>query len=190
MSLLVFSDLHAHAFRSHSYITEEGLNSRLHYSLSALEQVLNWARRHQSVEAVIFAGDLFDSRGVIRVPTFNRVFDILEQFSTSGIPLLMLPGNHDYATVAEDTHVLEALRKVGTVFDQPCVEEFVGKFTYRILFLPYTKDLYSIRKRLLNFGQEKRIPQVFRIVVGHIPIEGATIGTHEFMPSEPRNCLL
>lgn len=113
MRLLIWSDLQAHNWDRHSYIHEDGVNSRLSHCLSVITQVTNYARAHQ-VDRIVFCGDLVERIGEQETDVLARVHDRLAKMAARGIPVDLLPGNHDRA--AEDLssgfHVLSLFKKI------------------------------------------------------------------------------
>lgn len=107
--IVFYSDLHEHGFKSHSWITEDGLNSREVDAANAAKTVYEYA---ESINApVCFAGDLFQIKGEMSVTGFNLLYAIISPRFSAGGPDIMIPGNHDMATPDGSKHALETFNQ-------------------------------------------------------------------------------
>jgi DNA repair exonuclease SbcCD nuclease subunit len=94
MRYLVSSDWHYHSFKAHSYITEDGANSRFFQLCEAWHEMMDVAQV-KKCETIFIAGDLFQIRGSIKPSVFNVVFYLLQSAKSLGIDIVIIPGNHD-----------------------------------------------------------------------------------------------
>lgn len=97
----IFSDLHLHNFKQFSKPVGKGLNSRAVETLKILDQVVGVAESLE-LEAVLFCGDMFESRGYISVALLKEAKDRIRSIARI-CPVIMIAGNHDQATKEEDT---------------------------------------------------------------------------------------
>jgi DNA repair exonuclease SbcCD nuclease subunit len=62
------------------------------------EHFVKWfveTAKERNCDAIIFLGDYFDNRNSIHISTLNYALSNLERLNNSGIPIYMIPGNHD-----------------------------------------------------------------------------------------------
>lgn len=100
--LVVFSDLHAHAF------AEFGANERLEDGLSVIGEI----REHcvaNGIYGVAFGGDLFHKRGVVYTKPYSRVALELRKFKQAGIDFYACVGNHDMEDADGEVDALQPL---------------------------------------------------------------------------------
>mmetsp|Transcript_34442 Transcript_34442/g.82178 ORF Transcript_34442/g.82178 Transcript_34442/m.82178 type:complete len:481 (+) Transcript_34442:53-1495(+) len=103
---VVFSDLH---------VSRTSLST----CLEVLERVHEEAVQRQA--GVIFLGDFWHEKGILRIEPLNAV---LQALSTWTVPLIALPGNHDQATLDGTAHALVPLALVlpsAYIISQPTV---------------------------------------------------------------------
>jgi len=116
MRLLHAADLHLDAPLRSRALRDPDLAARLHaLSREALARLCAAARAHR-VDALVLAGDVFDS-GVADVASRAALTAELAGLARDGIPSVLIRGNHDalldlarYGPVAEGVHLLDAAR--------------------------------------------------------------------------------
>lgn len=181
MRVLLFSDLHGHAFKPYSTILPDGMNSRLRDALLVLEQIRKLAKQ-EKVDLILFGGDLFHVRGSLYVQTFNAIFEAMARLKLTA-QLGLLVGNHDQTNKAGSIHSVYAFNTMATVMDKPMwytFETVVSNTTDRlhVLALPYTTDSNDIRSAVDEGVQSK--PQDPKgcphIILGHMGVDGARVG--------------
>lgn len=91
MKYIVFSDLHAYLFSEFAKPDDKYINTRLANIVNATEDILKAARETSST--VLFAGDLFHSRGSVQTEVFNFIFKVFSEYQD--VPVIMIRGNHD-----------------------------------------------------------------------------------------------
>ena len=126
---VIFTDLHC-------------APSSLDTCLKVLERVHELAVQHNA--GVLFLGDFWHTRGTLRVDVLN---DVLAQFATWTVPLIMIPGNHDQVTLGGHSHGLTALQNAyrvqledGTYLPGPLILSYPTKFL-NALFVPHIRTL-------------------------------------------------
>lgn len=90
----LFADLHAHPWSAFSTTNAEGVNSRLQIIMDEFVRAAT-ILREAGGDHIVFAGDLFHSRGAIDPEIFNLVHDTISDLCQSGFRFSALPGNHD-----------------------------------------------------------------------------------------------
>jgi len=108
MRLVIFSDLHVHAWAAYSQLDSDGVNTRLKDTLKVLEIVRDTAR-DEYADAVIFAGDLFHVQK-IDAEVLALTGKALEGFGELACPVLAIEGNHDQASRVRELTSTSALR--------------------------------------------------------------------------------
>lgn len=93
---MVASDTHFHDFNFGSYVTPEGINSRLKATIDEFERGADELEQ-QGGRDIVITGDLFHVRGLIDPMVFNPVMHMFERLSKRGFRVHAIPGNHDLA---------------------------------------------------------------------------------------------
>lgn len=113
MKFIIFSDLHSHQFTEFYTIGDDGINSRLAACLDIFDQVGEYATLN-SVDNIIFCGDLFHTRPSVNTLTYNltlaKIVNLAKKFN-----IYLLPGNHDCYSKDEKHHSLELLSNISNV---------------------------------------------------------------------------
>lgn len=111
MKIIIFSDLHVHAWGEHARDVG-GVPSRLDHCVSVLRQIREYATKHE-ITNVLFGGDLFHKRGVLYTLPYNLVVAELARWRDAGLQLYANVGNHDAADRLAKVHALSALESAG-----------------------------------------------------------------------------
>jgi DNA repair exonuclease SbcCD nuclease subunit len=114
MKIVLFSDLHIHAWSEFAAPHPSGMSSRLHACVSVIDDI----RAHclaQGIRHVIFGGDLFHKRGVIHTHAYNEAVAAFERLRASQIDVWAVNGNHDHADKLGTMHALQALATTHTI---------------------------------------------------------------------------
>lgn len=92
---------------------------------------------------VINGGDTFHTRGLIHTDCFDALVNIRSDWYAQGIRHVDIVGNHDQADRDGRIHPLKIFEKFDgwRVVDKPCYDA-----EYKILFIPYMRDLESFLK--------------------------------------------
>lgn len=177
MKLLLFSDLHLHAFKDHSETRDDGINSRLKDGLEVLDRVREYAVANQ-IEWVLFGGDLFHKRQVLSVQTFNLASDAIRRFKRDGLKLILLRGNHDMANRDGSVHSLHSLRGVAKVVSEPeSIELEKGVW---VTCVPY----YDRAEQTLMGLDRRPAGAEYHLGLCHAGVNGASTGPFEYQPLE------
>lgn len=143
------------------------LFSDLHLSKSTYETCMKVLRRvHEEADTlgctVGFLGDFFDkvhSRGTLPVNILNELMRFFEK--EWHVPMVMIPGNHDYFDAAETEHGLTPFAYASkhiTIYDEPVVIN-------RQLWVPWRRNVSDIKEIL---AQHRDVDVIF----GHFDIVG------------------
>lgn len=162
-------------------VRADGMNSRLADIIGCLKQILDYCIDHPEIDAVLFGGDLFHTRGRLNVQAFNAVFETMAGFSIRKIPTLLIHGNHDQADREGSVYSIHTLRTVSTVVDQPGWQLMQGRNggALSVMAVPYTENLAHLRDLVAQPTPHHRTPKIF---LGHLGIQGAKVGADYVYP--------
>jgi hypothetical protein len=147
---VIFSDLHV----SRSTLTT---------CLEVLDRVHAEALKRNA--GVIFLGDFWHERGVLRVEPLNSVLDA---FSRWRVPLIAIPGNHDQTSLDGSTHALDPIRFAlpsARIITEPVV-------MFGALWMPYRRENQAVREVMRSKVSEGGVKAVFC----HVDVIGADMG--------------
>jgi DNA repair exonuclease SbcCD nuclease subunit/ABC-type dipeptide/oligopeptide/nickel transport system ATPase subunit len=135
---VVFTDLHC-------------APSTLETCLQILDHVHDLARERHA--GVLFLGDFWHQRGVLRVDCLNAVLECLGKWT---VPMVMIPGNHDQITLRGHDHGITPLENAYRVtvnsslsVPGPLVFSHPTKFA-NALFVPHIRDNAVMESVLLS----------------------------------------
>jgi exonuclease SbcD len=145
--LLHFADLHIGTEAFGHIDSATGVNARVLDFLARFDDVIEYALSHEA-DLVIFAGDAFKTRSP--GPTYQRAFARrVKRLSDSGIPVVLLVGNHDLPTMAQRASTVDIFRTldvpnvtVGRTDEVHLIETRRGPI--QVITIPY-----PVRQRLL-----------------------------------------
>jgi exonuclease SbcD len=190
-----------------------GLSSRLLDFLSALDQVVDYARENK-VDLVLFCGDVYKSREPSQ--TQQREFARrIRSLSSSNIPILLLTGNHDLPNAigrATTTEIFDTLA-VENVFisNRPDIYRIsTSSGIVQIVTLPWLRRsalLSTEGAKNLTFDQINQIaqekltniiaanipkldPDLPSILVAHVWVFGAEVGSERLINIGQEHVLL
>jgi len=167
---LVFSDAHCHNYTEYSFWLPDGITSRMKHIYEAIEKVYTYAINN-NIRNVLFTGDMFHQRGNISVPVFNKIFGLISKYSDLGILTVMIAGNHDYATKAENEHSLNAFSQIENVI---VLKKLKGiKINgMRIIGIPAMENKEILFKKIT-----KSVSNVPTILMLHTQVSGSVTST-------------
>ena len=204
MRILHFADLHVGVENYGRVDPQTGLSTRLLDTLSALDQVVEYALT-QSVDLVILAGDAYKSRDPSQTQQ-RELAQRLARLSRAEIPVFLLVGNHDLphavgrATAIEIFNTLNVPNlHVGEQMQTYPVSTRKGPV--QIVALPWPRrsrlltredtrgrsmdEINQMVQDLLTQGikqaAERLDPSVPAILAGHLTVSGAKLGSERFM---------
>jgi len=152
--MLLFADLHCSP-------------KTLNICLDVLRDI--HARGVKTHQQIGFLGDFFDTvyrRGTIPVDMLNTLLTFFDK--EWSIPMIMIPGNHDYIDASEHEHALEPFRHASKnihVLDDPCV---LGN----VLWVPWKRDNDQLRATFKKFEGQ------YECIFGHFDIVGAKVNNN------------
>lgn len=160
-----------------------GLASRLVDFFKTFDLIVDTAIK-ESVDCVLFAGDMYKTRDPS--PTEQRgVSERIKKLTKSGIPLVLVVGNHDTPNTDGKANTLDIYSALEvdnvTVIRKP---QWINLSTksgqLQVVGLPWlhNRDFKFLGERVVSMYEklEKAIPSV---VVGHLEVEGALFGSEK-----------
>lgn len=163
MKIVMTADLHGKNYAQFATFTK-GLSSRLVDLLSVIDDIRVYCEENE-VDVAVVIGDIFDERGTIKVPVFNRMYSALKGLSTSVDRLYIVVGNHDQADKDGEEHSVYAFSDFATVVDKVCTIKEEGVL---FGFLPY-RDTYTNAEvnKITNFAESPSV------MFAHVGVIGA-----------------
>lgn len=148
-----------------------GINKDNQLRLNETKRCVNWmikTFKEQSVDYVIFCGDLFDSRFSINVQTLNYAIDCIQKIAFNFQKIFLLIGNHDtYYKNNNDMNSINFLSKIAMNDNIIIVETdpyFIQIQNKTLGLFPWGFDIESI-KNIDNF-------QICDYGFGHFEVNG------------------
>lgn len=170
-----FTDFHAHLFKDYANVDSTFETDRFKAQLDTLHVIFN--RALELNVPVIFGGDLFHKRVNVDTRVFNAVFQVFAEYTLKGVNIIMVRGNHD--SVSNSIRTASSLDPFN-VFDNIVVATTPETLTYQINnesvtlhMLPYGEEIEEMKTWLQNIDTTNQV----NILVGHIGVDGATVGT-------------
>lgn len=151
-NFVAFGDLHANDWQSCSDILPNGTNTRLQDAVNVLIEIEKYCLR-EKVKDIICVGDLFETRGVIKVEVFNPILHQVRKMTNVGLRMAFVVGNHDWSSDCT-RHSLEAFKGFATVIDKPRTFWFMGRKVYGI---SYMNDKEQLLKALSKANKLRTI---------------------------------
>ena len=204
MKLIHFSDLHIGVENYGRTDPETGLSTRLLDFLAAFDELVDYALQVQA-DAVLFAGDAYKSRDPSQ--THQREFARrIARLAAGGIPVFLVTGNHDLPAVAGRASAIEIFPTLAV--ERVFVTDRISTTTVptrsgplQVVGLPWirrsqflTRDdtrnltIDEITERLqerltsaLAWELQNLDPSIPAVLVAHVTISGATVGTERSM---------
>ncbi len=141
------------------------------------QRVLDHAR-HTAADLVVHGGDFF-FRSRVDPSIIDRAYQMLLDFAASGIPIAIVPGNHERSVLPPslflnhpDIHV----------FDRPRTFRFeMAGGSVALSGFPYVRDIRSHFVRSVTACESSNIAADFRLLVLHHAVDGATVGPSDFV---------
>ncbi len=127
MKILHIADTHL-GYSAYRKVTEEGINQRELDVYNVFEQFIDYAVKTKP-DLIIHAGDLFDSvRPNNRAITFSM--KQLIRLSKTGIPFVVIAGNHEHPKLRETGHIFSIFDHVENIY--PVYNEKYEKLSLNI----------------------------------------------------------
>ncbi len=198
--ILHFADVHVGMERYGRVDATYGINTRVLDYLRRLSDLAAYAIENQ-VDLVIFAGDAYKTRNPNS--TYRREFSArIKTIADHGIPVVMIPGNHDLPPQKErastieifhtlrvpNVHVLDMGDGVQIIETRdgrpiqiapapyPYTSELVSREAFRTASLEALDRLYTefMADIIRDMAQQARAhPDIPAVLVGHFSVEGA-----------------
>jgi DNA repair exonuclease SbcCD nuclease subunit len=140
------------------------------------ERVLDVARSG-AVDVVVHGGDLL-YRGRVPLWLAEQALAPLRELASSGIPVLLIPGNHERSAVP---YPLLAVHEHLHVFDRPrTVTIAAGGVRAAFVGFPYTHDIRRRFPAILAEASREAVDADVRVLCIHQCVDGATCGPGTF----------
>ncbi len=201
--ILHFADVHIGMERYGRVDPTTGINSRVMDYLRRLSDLVDFAIEHE-VDMAIFAGDAYKTRNPNS--TYRREFSWrIKKLADHGIPVVMVPGNHDLPPQKERASTIELFETLQVpnvyVLDQdvgvtiietrhgpvqiapapyPYTSELTSREAFRAASLEALDHYYTEFMGILirDMAQQVRQrPEIPAVLVGHFSVEGAMFGS-------------
>ena len=133
--------------------------------------------KEESVDLVIHGGDLF-YRSKVPVPIVDKTYDALFDLADQGIPMVIVPGNHDRSTLPTS---LFLQHKNLYIFREPNVFDFrLNGIALQIAGFPYIKLIGVEIDQILDQLNAKLRQDSLSLLCMHQAFEGATVGPVDY----------
>jgi DNA repair exonuclease SbcCD nuclease subunit len=176
LRVLLFSDVHLHEFPDFASIDPEtGLNTRLLEGVNAIRRIALEVMK-RAVNKVVFCGDFFHVRGVVRVPVLQAADSALRDMESATSDLTILVGNHDQTDKAGSHAATTVFRRRNT----HVVKRF--RTDGELAFFAYYADPNAFREDLKTAYKKGA-----RVAFVHAGIHGAATGPRDYVPREEIN---
>jgi exonuclease SbcD len=143
---------------------------------SNYQRILDYARR-KKVDLVIHGGDLF-FRSKVPSLIVDRAYESLYQVATRGIPVYIVPGNHERSRLPE--HLYLAHENI-QVLDRPATYTCqVGERTIALSGFPFSRDVREKFSELLRQTGWEEVQADAHFLCTHQTFEGAQVGPVDF----------
>lgn len=188
MRIAHFADIHIGMQNVGTINPKTGVHSRIEDFENALNQVVD-GTFEEEVDIVLFAGDGFRTRepSTTERMVFQRA---LQRWSSAGIPVVMLTGNHDMHTSSGRATALDIFSEVRGVhvINTPSVLQLdTNAGSIRIVGAPYPyESAWGKQPNVAQFvydnmPPEQRFTPAAEILMGHFTIKGALTGSEQSM---------
>jgi len=205
LRILHFADIHVGMERYGRIDAATGINSRVMDYLRRLSDLTEYAVA-QKVDLVIFAGDAYKTRNPNS--TYRREFAwrIKEGLADHGIPVVMVPGNHDLPAApnrASTIEIFDTLRVPGihvldhssgvTIIETrrgapiqiapvpyPYIAELTSQEQYRAVSLAELDRVITAKLDAIIQGfaaEVRQRPDIPAVLVGHFSVDEARAGS-------------
>ncbi len=153
-----FADLHIGMENYGQIDPETGLNRRVVDFLDRLDDVVDYALKHEA-DLVIFAGDAFRTRRPN--PTHQREFATrIRRLSEAAVPTVLLVGNHDVPMMEQRASSIEIFATLGVPHVQVAAKPGLLRIETRRGPVQVAAVPYPVRQRLLSREQFRRLSQI------------------------------
>jgi len=183
LKLLHFADIHIGMLNYSKLDPTTGLESRLIDFFNTLDFIIDYAIKEQ-VDAVIFAGDAYKTRDPS--PTQQRGFgERIKRVPKAGIPLIMVVGNHDTPNAEGKANTLDIysaleVENMWVSRKSELINIPTKSGNLQVITAPWLQksDFKSLGADLPHF-YSKINPAEAAILVGHLEVEGASMGSEK-----------
>lgn len=165
----ILSDQHCHEWSAFASKATSGVNSRLQLILDdmrrAAQELLAAGGRQ-----MVFAGDLFHTRGSIAPSVFNPTHDTVAEITRMGVEIIAIPGNHDLESKESERlgsaiTTLEEIAGFRVIQGPTMVDDMI--------LVPWMSSVAALRDAIKAFSAPARA--ACELII-HAPVNGVLIG--------------
>ncbi|MBI2588447.1 exonuclease SbcCD subunit D [Candidatus Berkelbacteria bacterium] len=193
MKFIHFADVHLGMENYGRLDPKTGLSSRLFDFCRCFDFLVDYAIENK-VDAALFAGDAYKTRDPS--PTYQRAFaQRIKKMAEAGIPVVMIPGNHDLPLAMGKAHTLEIFStlKIPNVYilSQPEILK-IPNLPLQIVALPWLsrqqllakeEDLKLTAEKTQELLKEKLNQTVKELIIKLSPDTPAVLLAHSAVES-------
>ena len=140
------------------------------------ERVLDHARRTRA-DLVVHGGDFF-FRSKVPLPIIDRAYQALFEFAGSGIPIVIVPGNHERSVLPSSLFLTHPNIHV---LDRPRTYHFdIRNECLAVSGFPYLKNVRERFGAAVDACDANRRPTHYRLLCLHHAVDGAVVGPGHF----------
>lgn len=171
----LMSDMHAFGWSQFATIDATGVNTRLREILSEMVRCADEVQAAGG-DTIVFAGDLFHTRGAIAPEVFNPTFFTIRSILERELKIIAIPGNHDLAS-KETTELGNAMQSLAGLegFEVYTDSEFAAASGQHLLMVPWISSVDELKKRLESMVAPDGCVSNFDVVM-HAGIDGVLSG--------------
>jgi DNA repair exonuclease SbcCD nuclease subunit len=168
-SLVLWSDLHLHAFQPFSKIDPStGLNSRLLDGISVLKQIRQYCEKNK-ITTVLNGGDLLHKGAQAPADLLELLIRELIEFKQTGVEIISVVGQHDFMRRDGAYSLPKALSPLMTVLNDPGESVEIGD-DVRIIGCSFREGVWNQKEALRKCG-ESIDPGSINILLGHFMVQ-------------------
>lgn len=201
MVVLHFADFHIGYTNCGFTDPNTGLHQRI---IDFYATACKLAQNTTFVDAVLFAGDAYKTREPSN--TLQRMFtEVISIWAKSGVPVVIIPGNHDMHNMPSKNTPMELYKLLGVpnvfVINEPevvTIDTKSGPLIVAGLPYPYPARiltgahgetlrgrLQSICYGLAEVSQELSGPNIPRVLMAHLTVDGCITGSEQILSLDP-----
>lgn len=178
-NFVVTADIHVDLFQNLGLMDSEMLTPQARYIEKAMYDILNYMTV-SNVETLFVIGDVYHRRN-LRPDSVNNLVDrIFKSFSSAGITVHIISGNHDQSNQSGSCNGIERLASDKVhIYSELSIEKIMGLEFVMCPYMEHRLVIPALNKLREDYSQ---LPRIF---MGHLGISEAKIGTIEKKIMEP-----
>jgi len=129
---ILFSDIHFYKNSQLSTPDTEYITSWIRSQVEILHQIFSYASLN-SIETIVFNGDLFEEKNRIDQAVYNLVWELFREYTEQGFRMIMNSGNHDLFAFSRNS----SLKPFSSMVDVITVPTNLDVYPTEFKFIPY-----------------------------------------------------